>query len=100
MTRLKLLLYLVFVLIIALLGWIFASRNDTLVALDFLVTKIPSISLGRLVILSFLAGALLSCLVFLPKSLIHKIARKHYQQKANSQRNELLKLKGEPAEGR
>jgi len=96
---LKFALYAVIVLVVALLGSIFASRNETEIALDLFLIQPISLGVGLWVLLSFSIGCFVAWLISWPSHVALKIKNKNQSRKLKNQQEELLRLKGEPAKG-
>lgn len=99
MTALKLICYLVLLIVIIVPAMMFCLRNDTVVTVDFLLTQISVFSVGVWILLSFVIGCVFGLLMTMPSTIRLKLSGKHRQKKIDHQRDELLRLKGEPAEG-
>ena len=96
---LKFALYAVIVLVVALLGFIFASRNETEVALDLFLIQPVSFGVGLWVLSSFIIGCVVAWLISWPSHVALKIKNKNQSRKLKNQQDEILRLKGEPAKG-
>ena len=96
---LKFTLYTVFILFIAIVGFIFASRNETEVASDLFLGQPISLG-GRLwVLLSFIIGCIIAWCISWPSYMASKIINKKQSKKLKSLQEEVLQLKGESAKG-
>ena len=96
---LKFVLYAVIVLVVALLGFIFSSRNETEVALDLFLIQPISLGVGLWVLSSFIIGCVVAWLISWPSHVALKIKNKNQSRKLKNQQDEILRLKGEPAKG-
>jgi uncharacterized membrane protein YciS (DUF1049 family) len=96
---LKFILYAVFVFVIAIVGFMFASRNETEIAIDFFVGQPISFGGGAWVLLSFILGCFVAWLIILPSHLASKLINKKQNRKLKTQQEEILRLKGDSAKG-
>jgi len=96
---LKFTLYAVCILVIAVIGFNFLSRNETQIAIDFFLGQPVSFGGGVWILLSFILGCIVAWLVMLPSHVASKIMNKKQNRKLQSQQDELLRLKGESAKG-
>ena len=96
---LKYTLYAVFILVIAIIGFIFLSRNEAEIAIDFFLGQPVSFGVGAWVLLSFIIGCGVAWLIVLPSSFASKIMNKKQGRKLKSQQEEILRLKGESTKG-
>lgn len=97
MAAVRYILYLLFLLLVAVAALMFSFRNKDLVSIDFFFFQSGSMSLGFWVIASFLVGSLLGWLVMLPAWLELKVSNKQRSRQLKSKDNELLRLKGDTA---
>jgi uncharacterized membrane protein YciS (DUF1049 family) len=96
---LKFTLYAVFILVIAIIGFIFSSRNEAEIAIDFFLGQPISLGGGMWVLLSFIVGCVVAWLIILPSHVASKIMNKKQSRKLKSQQEEILRLKGESTKG-
>jgi len=99
MTVLKRFCYLILLIIIIIPGMMFCLRNDTTVTVDFLFAETSIFSVGVWILLSFIVGCIFGLLMTLPSTIGLRLSGRNRQKKLDHQQNELLRLKGEPAEG-
>jgi uncharacterized integral membrane protein len=96
---LKFTLYTVFILFIAIIGFIFSSRNETEIAIDLFLGQPISLGGGLWVLLSFIIGCMLAWFISWPSYMASKMMNKKQSKKLKSQQEEILRLKGESAKG-
>jgi len=96
---LKFTLYAVFILVVAIIGFIFSSRNETEIAIDLFFGQPVSLGGGLWVLLSFIIGCSVAWLISWPSHVASKIINKKQGRKLKSQQEEILRLKGESVKG-
>jgi len=96
---LKFTLYIVFILVIAIIGFIFSSRNETEIAIDFFLGQPVSFGGGIWILLSFIIGCMVAWLIILPSHVASKIMNKKQSRKLKNQQEVILRLKGESTKG-
>jgi uncharacterized membrane protein YciS (DUF1049 family) len=96
---LKFTLYAVFVLVIAIIGFVFSSRNETEMAIDFFFGQPVLFGGGDWILLSFILGSIVAWSIVLPSYFASKIINKKQSRKLKSQQEEILRLKGDSPKG-
>ena len=96
---LKFTLYAVFILVIAIIGFIFSSRNETEIAIDLFFGPPIALGGGLWVLTSFIVGCIVAWLISWPSHVAAKVMNKKQSRKLKSLQEEILQLKGESTKG-
>lgn len=97
MSKIKLILKLLIVVLILLAGIAFLYRNPALITVDFFAYKFSEVPAGIAILLSFVLGGLIGVLVRLPGGIWKSSQLKRKQRKLEKTEQALALLKNESA---
>lgn len=95
MAKLKLISYLIFLVLVILLGLAFLLRNSSPVSIDFFLGQPFELTVGLLVVLSFVFGGLVGVLVRVPSAVWQGSKARRREKVIAKQDLELANLKAD-----